>query len=101
MENITSAELEKLISKNETLLVDYWAKWCMPCKQLIPRIEKFESEYPNVKFVKIDVDENMDHAIEMEIRSIPTIIIMKGSEVINRSSGANTESFYKDILNSL
>jgi len=101
MENITSQQLEGLISNKETILVDYWAKWCGPCKTLIPRLESFEAQYPNVKFVKIDVDENQDHALEAGIRGIPTINIMQGGEVVDRSSGVNPESYYKNILNDL
>ena len=101
MENITAEKLQQLISNNETILVDYWAKWCGPCKTLIPRLEAFEAQYPKVKFVKIDVDENQDHAIEAGIRSVPTIMIMKGGELLDRSSGVNTEAYYKNILNNL
>lgn len=101
MENITSQQLEELISNKETILVDYWAKWCGPCKTLIPRLESFEAQYPNVKFVKVDVDENQDHAVEAGIRGIPTIIIMQNGEIVDRSSGVNPESYYKNILNDL
>lgn len=99
MENITGEQLENLKSSEQVLLVDYWAKWCGPCKALIPRLEGIESEYPNVKFVKIDVDENTAHAQEIGIRSVPTVIVIKNGEVIHRSSGANGDAYYKEVLN--
>ncbi len=99
MENITGEQLDSLKSSDQVLLVDYWAKWCGPCKALIPRLESIESQYPNVKFVKIDVDENTAHAQEIGIRSVPTVIIIKNGEVIHRSSGANTDAYYKEVLN--
>ena len=99
MENITGEQLENLKSSGQTLLVDYWAKWCGPCKTLIPRLESLESQYPNVKFVKIDVDENTKHAQEIGIRSVPTVIVIKNNEVVHRSSGVNSDAYYKEVLN--
>jgi len=101
MENVTSEKVKQLQSEGKKVLVDYWAKWCGPCKALIPRLESIESQYPNVAFVKVDVDENMDSALDLGIRSVPTVIIYDGEKLISRSQGANAESFYKDILNNL
>jgi thioredoxin len=101
MENVTSDKVKELQSQGNKVLVDYWAKWCGPCKSLIPRLEILESQYPNVTFVKVDVDENMDSALDMGIRSVPTVIIYDGDKLVNRSQGAQPEGFYKDILNNL
>jgi thioredoxin len=101
MENVTANRVKELQSQGNKILVDYWAKWCGPCKSLIPRLEVLESQYPNVTFVKVDVDENMDDALDMGIRSVPTIIIYDGEKLVNRSQGAQPEGFYKDILNNL
>ena len=83
------------------MMVDFFADWCGPCKQLIPRLEQMEKEYPNVSFVKINVDENMDTALDLGIRSVPTVMLFKGEELVNRSQGAQPDGFYKDILNNL
>lgn len=101
MENVTSEKVKQLQSEGKKVLVDYWAKWCGPCKALIPRLESIEAQYPDVTFVKVDVDENMDSALDLGIRSVPTIIIYNGEKLISRSQGGNSESFYKDILNNL
>ena len=101
MENVTGEQVEKLLENGETVLVDYFAKWCGPCKMLMPRLSKLQEDYPGVKFVSVDVDENTDHSVNMGIRSVPTVMIYKGSELINRSSGANADSFYKNILDTL
>jgi thioredoxin 1 len=101
MELVTSEKLNEIKGTGQPVLVDYFANWCGPCKALIPRLEKLEAEYPNVKFVKVNVDENMDHSVEMGIRSVPTVIFLKDGSEFNRSSGANGDTFYKDILNSL
>jgi thioredoxin 1 len=101
MENVTSDKVKELQSQGKTVLVDYWAKWCGPCKSLIPRLEGFESQFPNVIFVKMDVDKNMDYALDMGVRSVPTVIIYDGDKLINRSQGIQPEGFYKDILKNL
>ena len=101
MENVTSEKVKQLQTEGKKVLVDYWAKWCGACKALIPRLESIESQYPDVAFVKVDVDENMDSALDLGIRSVPTVIIYDGEKLISRSQGASAESFYKDILNNL
>lgn len=101
MDNLTGEKVKQLQSEGKKLLVDYWAKWCGPCKMLIPRLEIMEKEYPNVMFVKVDVDENMDHALDLGIRSVPTVLIYDGEKLISRTSGANDNSTYKSILDKL
>jgi thioredoxin 1 len=101
MQLVTSEELEQIKLSGQPVLVDYFATWCGPCKALIPMLERIESDYPNVKFVKLNVDENRDHSMEMGIRGVPTVMFYKNNDEINRSSGVNSESFYKDILKSL
>ena len=101
MELVTSEQLKKIKSDNKVVLVDYFANWCGPCKMLMPRLEGLESQYPNVKFVKLNVDENMEHAMSENVRGIPTVIVFKEGVEYNRSSGANSDAFYKSILNEL
>ena len=101
MQNVTSDKVKELQLEGKNILVDFWAEWCGPCKSLIPRLESIESEYPNVTFIKVNVDENSDFAIENGIRSIPTVMVYKGDNLINRSQGVQPDGFYKDILNNL
>lgn len=101
MKNIQADELKQLQSEGKKIVVDFWAKWCGPCKALIPRLESIESQYSDVTFVKIDVDENMDISLDMGIRSVPTVIIYDGDKLVNRSTGAQPDTFYKDILEKL
>jgi thioredoxin 1 len=101
MENVTAQQVDELRSEGKKLLVDYWAKWCGPCKSLIPRLELLEEQYPDVTFVKVDVDENMDAALDLGIRTVPTIMIYNGEELISRSLGANNDIVYKEILDKL
>jgi thioredoxin 1 len=101
MREITINELKELQLQGKNILVDVKAKWCMPCRQLIPLLENIEKSYNNVEFVTIDVDDNQEGCIELGIRSVPTVMIYKNGELIDRSSGANPDTFYKKILNDL
>jgi thioredoxin 1 len=101
MTEVTSEQLEELKKEGKNILLDLYGLWCGPCKLLMPKLELLEEQYSNVVFVKMDVDRNVDYAVDMGIRSVPTVIFYKGEELINRSSGANSESFYKDILKTL
>jgi thioredoxin 1 len=101
MENVSSEKVKQLQSEGKKILVDYWAKWCGPCKSLIPKLENIEKNYPDITFVKVDVDDNMDAALDMGIRSVPTILIYDGDKLINRSQGIQPDSFYKEILGNL
>jgi thioredoxin 1 len=101
MENVTAQRVDELRSEGKKLLVDYWAKWCGPCKALIPRLELLEAQYPDVTFVKVDVDENMDASLDLGIRTVPTIMIYNGEELVSRSLGANNDIVYTNILDKL
>ena len=101
MENVTAEQVKQLQAEGKKLLVDYWATWCGPCKSLIPRLEAMESKYPDITFVKINVDENTDSALQLGIRSVPTVMIYKGDELINRSTGVNVDGEYTKILDTL
>lgn len=101
MDSVNEEQLKKLQKNGDKLLVDFWAPWCVPCKQLIPRLENLEKKYPNVKFVKINVDENSDFSLNLNIRTVPTVIIYDGENVINRSTGSNQDIVYTNILDNL
>jgi thioredoxin 1 len=71
------------------VLVDFWAEWCGPCKQLAPRIEELAEEYDgSVKFVKVDVDENQELAGQFGIRSIPTLLLFDEGEKVEQIVGS-------------
>lgn len=101
MENVTADAVKKLQAEGKKVLVDYYATWCGPCKILIPKLEEIEKNYPNITFVKVNVDENMDYAKEMNIRGVPTVMIYDGENLKDRSSGVQSDNHYKSILNSL
>ena len=86
MKIIDAAEFKETI-KSGTTLVDFFAEWCGPCKMLGPVLEDLDSEYPDIDFVKVNVDENMDLAGEYGIMSIPQVYIFRDGEVVGKMGG--------------
>jgi thioredoxin 1 len=101
MENVTAAQVAQLQSEGKKLLVQYTATWCSPCKALTPRLSNLSNKYSDVTFVKVDVDDNKDAAMELEIFTVPTVMIYNGDTLINRSTGDNVDSVYTKILDTL
>ena len=81
------------------VLIDFWAVWCGPCKAIAPVIDEIASEYAGkVKVGKVDVDQNQNTAMKYGVRSIPTLLIMKGGEVVNQIVGAVPKGNITEIL---
>ncbi|MDA9019604.1 thioredoxin [Flavimaricola sp.] len=71
------------------VVVDFWAEWCGPCKQIGPALEELSAEYDGkVKIVKINVDENPDSPARMGVRGIPALFVFKDGEVVSNRAGA-------------
>jgi len=87
----------KDFTKTGVTLLDFWAPWCRPCLTLSPIIDELANEYTNVKIGKMDADENRDTLQELGVRSIPTIIIYKDGEIVEKHTGM----IQKDQLKSL
>ena len=101
MENKTALEVQDLQLAGKKLAVIYYGTWCTVCTSLLPTLENMSTNYPNVTFVKVDVDQNSDDANSLNIQTVPTIMIYDGETLINRSTGANVLSVYTKILDRL
>lgn len=85
---VTKENFDQEITRaSETVLVDFWAAWCMPCKMLAPAIDAIAAERPDVKVCKINIDEQQELAIRFGIMSIPTVMVFKNGEVAGKSIG--------------
>lgn len=101
MKDITGSDVLTLQKEGKKILLDLWAPWCGPCRTLIPRLENLEGQFPNVEFVKVNVDENRDFAMAHGIRSVPTVIIFNGENELTRFTGVQPDRVYTDILDNL
>ena len=88
---ITTAEFENEVLKSDApVIVDFYATWCGPCKMLSPVLDEFSEKHPDIKIVKIDVDEETPLAIKFGVASIPTLLLFKNGEKVNQTLGYQT-----------
>jgi thioredoxin 1 len=87
---VTDANFEtEVIKSDKPVLIDFWAVWCGPCKMIAPTVEEIAKEYDGkLKVCKLDVDSNPQTAMKYGIRSIPTLLIVKGGQVVEQMVGA-------------
>ena len=89
----------EVLENDKLVLVDFWAEWCGPCKQISPRLEELANKYSeNLTVCKVNVDENRELAIEYSIRSIPALIIFKSGEMVDSLIGAVSLEELEDLV---
>ena len=86
--NVTKENFDKEVMQAEgTVLVDFWAAWCGPCRMIAPAVEKIAEEHPEVKVCKINIDDEQELAIRHGVMSIPTLMVVKNGEIVNTAVG--------------
>ncbi|MBP1756861.1 MAG: thioredoxin [Firmicutes bacterium] len=97
--HIKTNEYDKeVINSDIPVLVDFWASWCGPCKMLLPTIEELADELADVKVCKVNVDEEGDLAERYKVMTIPTLLVIKGGQVVNKSIGVKSKAEILEML---
>jgi thioredoxin 1 len=90
---ITDANFEEIVNSDKPVLVDFWAEWCGPCKMIGPIVEELAGDYEGKAVIgKLNVDENPAAAARFGVRSIPTLLVFKGGQVVDKQVGAVPKS---------
>lgn len=90
---------ETVINSDIPVLVDFWASWCGPCKMLLPTMDKLADEYKDkVKVCKVNVDEQGELAIRFGVMTIPTIILFKNGEIVDKVIGAYPKNHFDNMI---
>ena len=89
---------EEVLEAKETVLADFWAPWCGPCRMQGPVLEKFAEANPDGKVVKINVDDNQELAMQFKIMSIPSMIVFKNGEAVNCAVGLQSKAALEELV---
>jgi thioredoxin len=101
--HLTEAAFDQTLAEHkEAIVVDFWAEWCGPCKAIAPTLDELATEYAGrVTIAKVNVDEHPGLAARFQVRSIPTLLIFKGGQVIDQVVGAVPKAQIKKRLDAV
>ena len=89
---------EEVVQSDKPVLVDFWASWCGPCRMVSPIVDEIAQERPDVKVVKVNVDQEQELALQFGVMSIPTLVVMKDGKVVNQAVGVRPKEQILDLL---
>ena len=100
---ITDATFEEVVlNSDKPVMVDFWAAWCGPCRMVGPIIDELSEEYEGKAVVgKVDIDSNQQYAAQFGVRNIPTVLVFKNGELVDRKVGVSSKNDYAQALDNL
>jgi len=96
--NLTEANFNENVENNDIVIIDFWAPWCGPCRSFAPIYEKVAEEYPDILFGKVNTEEEQGLGGYFQIRSIPTIMILREKIGVFQQAGVIPEESLKDVI---
>jgi thioredoxin 1 len=94
----TAAQFNELIEKHDIVVIDFWAEWCGPCRSFLPIFYQVAARYPNVLFLKVNIEEEEELARDFSIRSIPYLMVMRSRVVVFADAGLLPEEAFADLI---
>ena len=101
VKEINAEEYAEIMNSSSPVVIDFHATWCGPCKVLSPILEELNDEIEGVEFVKLDVDQHPQIAGQNQVMGVPTVVILKDGEVIDRFVGVQPKEVIKEKITSL
>ena len=95
---LTKDNFEQTAAGHDFIIVDYWAPWCGPCRSFAPVFEKVAEDHPEILFAKVNTENEQEIAAQFNIRSIPTLMVLREQVIVYNQAGALPDSAFRELI---